>query len=309
MYRHECGSGCDGYVAAPSSPALMEPLAPPTLPWHYISAVSCLVRGTAVLTRPDNSSDPPVVSKSLHRRLVELGTTPSGYQALLAACAETQAGEAPGGLFSYVRPIGSTAGKAYYGWTAAWPAAFGIRLRTGAPDLLLSPTGLVVPLPFPEPTDSEEVSPTLNARLAAARASHSLGPHPALGTVAGDPTVGTAASTGVCLTPFMKAVDEAIGPCFPATRKLFADVRGTPADAKEWLVTQAKTHDADFVCPDTLTVSVDDLLTTPETAWQIVGGQLHLRIGWQPHPQREKCPDPVKSITLDHWPCGAFTKR
>ena len=270
----------------------------PTLPWHYLAAGACLLRGKTVTTRPDPGSDPPTVQRSLHKRLIALSN-----EALHVACAPTQAGDAKGGLFSYIRPIGSTAGKEYYQWTSAWPVEFKIRLRDGAPDYILSPTGLVVPSPFPD-----ETNPTLNDRIAEARAEANAGPLPGLGAVAGDPTLGTSASTGVALTPFMKAVDAAIDPCSPTTRGLFAPHRST--GAKAWLVSKAEALYPGFVCPASLTVHVDDSKTTPQTTWEIRDGHLHLEMGWLPHPKQElPCPPAnAKSLTVDHWPCGAFTK-
>lgn len=267
----------------------------PTLPWHYLAAAVCLSKGTQVTTRSEHNE----VVRSLHTDLNKLGVgTTKDDGALRAACYATQAGQAPGGLFSFVRAIGTVAGKAYYGWstTTPWPTEIPIRLRTNAPDYILGPTGLVVPWPLPNATGQ-----TLKTYHDAVKVVSI----PSYGQV-GDPVLGTGAA-GIWLDPFMRAVDAAIDPCLPTTRNEFALVRNNDAAAKQWLMNWATDYNSSFEVPDDLTVHVDEDKTTPMTAWEIRGGNLHLEMGWKPQPGRELCKKGAMEIAVDKWPCGAFT--
>lgn len=262
-----------------------------TLPWHYLSSLACLTKGQTVTTRPE----PNETTRNLHAALQALADD----EALLKALEATQTGNSPGDLFSFVRVIGLVASKDYYAWSADWPDSLSIKLRTGITDLILSPTALLVPWPFPDPSGT-----MLASKHEAARVRQNKPPIPAASPAEKNPT------DGLALGAFMRAVDDAIDPCSD-WRDRFAEVRNNDKGAKDWLVNQAATHSTnEVVYPESLNVHVDDGdgsnqttgKTTPQTAWEVRDGHLHLEMGWWPHPDRKPC---LKTMNVDKWLCGA----
>jgi hypothetical protein len=264
-------------------------VAVPTLPWHYLSAAVCLTKGESVHERGDASAT--------HDLLDDLSDLVPA--ALLASCAPDQSTDDGLGLFAYVRKTGRACGKAYYAWPdpppADAPPGLPVRLRAGTFAPYLGPSALVLPWPFPAPD-----GPALAATYEAARLAAGKQPTPAPG-----PGEFTTAG-GLPLQAFMLAVDDAIDPDSPS-RSDFEKVIDDPKRAKEWIVARAQAvHGGPASYPDSLTVHVDPAKTTPETAWEVRAGHLHLELGWQPHPDREVPTGPIQTM-VDQWPCGAFT--
>ena len=302
MYLHECGSGCDGYVAAPSSPIPMqppsttaadptqdasqharpaggEPLAIATIPWHLLGAMQCLARGDR--------------AKDFHEALL---AEPAKFSAALAA---TQTTVAAGSLIGRVLAFASGVTEPYYGgkWgLTAWPAGFPVRLQYNAPDLILTRTGLVVPWDWPLTTAGD---------LAAARST-------AFGT--NDPILDYVAATGdVHIGAFMLAADDAVTFDYPSSAgDEFAGVISQVPDAeqrnvvaKTWIARRARTthrYSGPAYPGASLRVDLDPERDPQATQWLVdtESGGLTLRLGTNGVVQREK------RILFNPWPCGAL---
>ena len=146
----------------------MDDATAPRLPWHYLGAIACLAKGETVVETSGNETARNLIN--------ELYALPGAD--LAAAFDATQDANASGSLFSYVRDIGTAAGKKSpdgtpkYAWPKDWPTNVSIRVGTGStPDLFLSPTALVVSLPLEGDVGHPLYNRTVAARQSAGKPS------------------------------------------------------------------------------------------------------------------------------------------
>lgn len=260
-------------------------LAVPTLPWHHLSALVCLTRGSSV---PKDATGSP--STNLLKRLLA-GTD----AALLDACAPDQSTSTPNGLFSHVRVLGQAASYPYFGWNVFGPSGFPIKLRTGTGDPFLTPDALVLRWPDGGFGTSDEVA--IAARYEAARVPAGKPPIPS------PQPAEVSTATGLPLSAFMLAVDDALDPLSPC-RDAFGAIKDDDAEARKWLFDRAQSkHGGPATYPASLTVHVDESLYTTQTRWEVrgtgAGRHLHLEMGWLEQKGMDK-------ILINQWPCGAF---
>ncbi len=253
----------------------------PMLRWHHLASIVCLSKGTSV---PRN--EPPSVTTNLQKRLLAASDA-----VLLAAFNEDQTTSTPDGLLSHVAAIGAIAGKGHYSWGLnAGSQSFPIRFRRALPDgkPRLGVQGLLLPWPMNAGFSTSQ-GKTLEDRYADAQGP----PIPDAYSSEVEPTA------TMPLDAFMRAVDDAVDAKSPFRDK-FGELRHDSNRVLAWLLQQAKEYHglpANAVLPP-LGVNVRDDWTTAETRWKIVGGTLHLVIGWMPSP------DLLPMI--NQWPCGAF---
>jgi hypothetical protein len=223
---------------------------PPPLPWHYLAGIVTLINGRTVGGR------------NLIKELIALPPAE-----LLKALPKDQAGDAPGGLFSHVKAISKDTSKEQYTWTTPWPPTLNISLREGLADVVIGPSEVAIPWPFPadKPAPGSTI-PELKEKLQKAQDHARLPRIP--------PHAGLNPAKELHIDKFMRAADAAVKPN-SATRHDFDKIRGNCDEEKLWL----ERHTG-IKLPDDLTVCAEERLESYKTMWEVRDGKLHLRLGW-----------------------------